>query len=383
MSRTVRAAVLERAGEPLRVEELTLPEPGPGQVLVRIAASGVCHSDLHQALGDWGETGPVVLGHEGAGYIEAVGPGVEGLRPGALVALNWFAPCDACASCRAGRPWTCTGTRVLEDRLPDGSRPFRRPDGSEVASQLGLGTFAEAAIVGARAAVPVPPETPPEVAALIGCGVTTGAMSVLRAGAVAAGSSVVVIGLGGVGLSAVMGAVVAGASPIVGVDVSPEKLERAAAFGISRAVSAEGDPAEVLGRVRGAVGGEPDHVVVAVGSAAAVELGIELVGRGGTVLAVGIPPHGHRAAFDVGSLVDRSARIVGVNYGWSIPDRDFPELARLALEGRMPIERLIERRIRLEDVQTALDALRAGEGLRRVIVFPQPRPEPRPEPRPR
>lgn len=372
MSRTVRAAVLERAGEPLRIEELTLPEPGPGQVLVRIAASGVCHSDLHQALGDWGETGPVVLGHEGAGYVEAIGPGVEGLRPGQLVALNWFAPCDACPSCRAGRPWTCTGTRVLEDRLPDGSRPFRRTDGAEVASQLGLGTFAEAAIVGARAAVPIPPETPPEVAALIGCGVTTGAMAVLRAGAVAAGRSVVVIGLGGVGLSAVMGAVVAGASPIVGVDVSTEKLERAADFGVSHAVPAEGEPAEVVARVRDAIGREPDHVVVAVGSAAAVELGIVLVGHGGTVLVVGIPPHGHRASFDVPTLVDRSASIVGVNYGWSIPDEDFPRLAGLALEGRLPVERLIEERIRLEEAQAALDALRAGSGLRRVIVFPAP-----------
>jgi S-(hydroxymethyl)glutathione dehydrogenase/alcohol dehydrogenase len=259
---------------------------------------------------------------------------------------------------------------VLEDRLPDGSRPFRRPDGTEVASQLGLGTFAEATVVGARAAVPVPPETPPEVAALIGCGVTTGAMSVLRAGAVPEGSSVAVIGLGGVGLSAVMGAVVAGAAPIVGLDVSAEKLARAADFGVTHAVSAEGEPEEVVARVREAIGAEPEHVVIAVGSAAAVELGIELVGHGGTVLVVGIPPHGHRASFDVPSLVDRSARILGVNYGWSIPDEDFPRLARLALEGKLPVERLIEERIGLEDVQAALDALQAGSGLRRVVVFP-------------
>jgi S-(hydroxymethyl)glutathione dehydrogenase/alcohol dehydrogenase len=370
MSRTVRAAVLERAGAPLRIEELELPEPGPGQVLVRMAASGVCHSDLHQALGDWGETGPVVLGHEGSGTVEALGPGVEGLRPGQLVALNWYAACGTCRPCRTGRPWTCTDTLVLQHRLPDGSRPFRRPDGTEVASQLGLGTFAEAAIVGARAAVPVPPETPPEVAALIGCGVTTGAMSVLRAGQVAAGESVVVIGLGGVGLSAVMGAVVAGASPIVGVDIAPAKLARAADFGATHAVSAEGEPEEVIARVREAIGDEPDHVVVAVGDARAVELGIQLVGHGGTVLVVGIPPHGHRASFDVPALVDRSARIVGVNYGWSVPDEDFPRLAALALEGRLPVERLIEERIDLEGVQAALDALREGSGLRRVVVFP-------------
>ncbi|GBC87450.1 S-(hydroxymethyl)mycothiol dehydrogenase [bacterium HR12] len=376
MTRTVRAAVLERAGEPLRIEELELPEPGPGQVLVRMAASGVCHSDLHQALGDWGETGPVVLGHEGSGVVEALGPGVEGLRPGQLVALNWFVACGACRPCRVGRPWACAETLVLEDRLPDGSRPFRRPDGTEVASQLGLGTFAEAAIVAAGAAVPVPEGTPPEVAALIGCGVTTGAMSVLRAGQVGPGESVVVIGLGGVGLSAVMGAVVAGASPIVGVDLAPAKLERAADFGATAAVSAEGDPAEVAARVREAVGDEPDHVVVAVGDARAVELGIELAGHGGTVLVVGIPPHGQRASFEISQLVDRSARIVGVNYGWSVPEEDFPRLAGLALEGRLPVERLIEERIGLEDVQAALDALREGSGLRRIVVFPDAHPRP-------
>jgi S-(hydroxymethyl)glutathione dehydrogenase / alcohol dehydrogenase len=366
MARTIRAAVLERPGTPIRVEELELVGPGPGQVLVRIAASGVCHSDLHQADGDWGDPGPMVLGHEGAGFVEEVGPGVEGLHEGDLVALNWYAPCGPCPSCRAGRPWTCTGTLALEDRLPDGSRPLRRADGSEVAPMLGLGTFAEAAVVGAAAAVPMPEGTSPEIAALIGCGVTTGVMSVLRAAEVPEGASVVVIGLGGVGLSVVMGAAIAGASPIVAVDRVPEKLEHATRLGATHGVLAGDDAAAAI---REAAGGDPDFAFEAIGLSATVELAIDVVGRGGTALVVGIPPHGHRASFDVGLLVDRSARIVGCNYGWSIPSEDFPRLARLALDGRLPVDRLIEERIGLDDVGGALEVLRTGRGLRRVIVF--------------
>lgn len=365
MGRTIRAAVLERPGTPIRIEELELVGPGPGQVLVRIAASGVCHSDLHQADGDWGDPGPMVLGHEGAGFVEEVGPGVEGLHVGDLVALNWYAACGACASCRAGRPWTCTGTLALDDRLPDGSRPLRRVDGSEVAPMLALGTFAEAAVVGAGAAVPMPDGTSPEVAALIGCGVTTGVMSVLRAAEVPEGASVVVIGLGGVGLSVVMGAAIAGASPIVAVDRVPEKLDHAKRFGATHGVLAGDDTAAAI---REAAGGDPDFAFEAIGRIDTIEVAIDVVGNGGTVLVVGIPPSGHRASFDVGALVDRSARIVGCNYGWSIPAEDFPRLARLALEGRLPVDRLIEERIGLEDVTEALEALRTGRGLRRVVV---------------
>ncbi len=369
MGPAVRALVLEGPGAPLVLEELELAAPGPGQVLVRIAASGVCHSDLHQADGDWGDPGPMVLGHEGAGYVEEIGPGVEDLRVGDLVALNWFAPCGTCASCAAGRPWTCTGTLALEDRLPDGSRPFRRADGGEIAPMLGLGTFAEAVVVGAEAAVPMPAEVDPTVAALIGCGVTTGVMSVLRAAEVPEGASVAVIGLGGVGLSVVMGAAVAGASPIVAIDRVPGKLEMARELGATHAVLASEEAGGIAAQVREAAGGDVAFAFEAIGLVPTVELAISLVGNGGTALVVGIPPHGHRASFDVGSLVDRSARIVGCNYGWSIPSEDFPMLARLALDGRLPVERLIEARIGLPDVQDALEALRTGLGARRVVVF--------------
>jgi Zn-dependent alcohol dehydrogenase len=366
---TIRAAVLERSRAPLTVEELELRPPGPGEVLIRLEASGVCRSDLHQADGDWDDPGPMVLGHEGAGRVEAVGPAVSAPAVGDLVALNWFYPCRTCPGCVAGRPWQCTGTTALSDRLPDGSTPLRRRDGTEILPMLALGTFAERAVVPAQAAVPLPPGVPPEVAALIGCGVTTGVMSVLRAASVPAGASVVVLGLGGVGLSAVMGAVVAGAGTIVVVDRVEAKLESAAALGATSTVLATEDVKATKEAIRKAAGGKPQFALECIGVPAVIELAIDLVGPGGTAVVVGIPPLYQRASFDVGKLVDRSATIVGANYGWAVPDEDFPTLARMYLDGKLPVDRLIEERIGLAQVNGALAALRRGQGLRRVIVF--------------
>jgi S-(hydroxymethyl)glutathione dehydrogenase/alcohol dehydrogenase len=211
----VRAAVLEACGQPPRIEELVLDAPAAGEVLVRLEASGVCHSDLHQADGDWGETGPMVLGHEGCGVVTVIGPGVDPALRGRRVVLNWFAPCLTCGSCQAGRQRECTGTTALSSRLPDGTSRLRRRDGTEVLPFLGLGTFAEAAVVPAVAAVPIDQDIDPAAAALIGCCVSTGVGAVLKTASVPAGASVVVYGLGGVGLSIVMGAVLAGATSIV------------------------------------------------------------------------------------------------------------------------------------------------------------------------
>jgi Zn-dependent alcohol dehydrogenase len=366
---TIRAAVLERPGQPLRVEELELESPGPGEVLVRMEASGVCRTDLHQAEGHWDDPGPMVLGHEGAGRVEGVGAGVEAPAVGDRVALNWFYPCRSCDRCLTRRPWQCTGTTAFADRLPDGTTPLRRPGGEEILPMLALGTFAEWAVVPAQAAVPVPPEVPPEVAALIGCGVTTGVMAVLRAAAVPAGASVVVIGLGGVGLSAVMGAVVAGASSIVAVDPIEAKLERATELGATGVVHASDDVRATKDGIREAAGGRPEFALECIGLPATAELAIDLVGPGGTAVLVGIPRLYERASFDIGKLIDRSARVVGANYGWAAPDVDFPRLARLYLAGRLPVDRLIEERISLDGVNDALDALRRAKGLRRVIVF--------------
>ena len=366
---TVRAAVLPRSGESLRIEELEQAPPRAGEVLVRMEASGVCHSDLHQADGDWDDPGPMVLGHEGAGRVEALGPGVTRLSEGDLVGLSWFYPCRSCERCRLGQTWACTGNTAFQDSLPDGTTRLARTSGEDVLQMLALGTFAERAVVPAAAAIPFPSEVPAEVAALIGCSVATGVMAVLRAAEVQPGASVAVIGLGGVGLSAVMGAVQARAGKIVAVDRVRSKLDHALKLGATHAVLAGDEAKATKAAVREAAGGRPDNVLECIGLPATVELAIDMVATGGTVVAVWIPPLRQRASFDVGHLIDRSARIIGGNYGWAVPDRDFPRLARLYLEGSLPVERLIEERIRLDQVNDALEAVRTGEGLRRVIVF--------------
>jgi S-(hydroxymethyl)glutathione dehydrogenase/alcohol dehydrogenase len=367
--RTTRAVVLEKPGAPVQIEELELDGPRAGEVLVRIAASGVCHSDLHHANGDWGDDGPLVLGHEGAGFVEQVGPGVDSLRPGEFVALNWYYPCLACDACHSDEPWRCTGTRSLQHRLPDGRTPLHRSDGTDVLPLLAIGTFSERCVVPAQAAIRMPEDISPEVAALIGCGVTTGVMAVLRTADVQPGSSVVVIGLGGVGMSIVMGAVVAGAGTIVAVDRIDEKLVRAREFGATHSVKATDDREETLANIKEATGGGARYAFEAIGLPATLELAVETLRHAGTAVAVGIPPFGARASFDVGVLVDKSATIVGSNYGWSNPAVDFPRLAELHLAGKLPVDRLIEERIGLGDVGSALDALARGEGLRRVVVF--------------
>jgi Zn-dependent alcohol dehydrogenase len=366
---TVRAAVLPRSGDALRIEELELAPPRAGEVLVRMEASGVCHSDVHQADGDWDDPGPMVLGHEGAGRVEALGPGVSGLSEGDLVGLSWFYACGSCERCGLDQTWACTGNTVFQDRLPDGTTRLSRRGGEEVLQMLALGTFAERAVVPAAAAVPFPTKVPPEVAALIGCAVTTGVMAVLRAAEVQPGESVAVIGLGGVGLSAVMGAVQARAETIVAIDRVQSKLQHALELGATHTVLAGDEAKATKGAVREAAGGRPDNVLECIGLPATLELAIDMVGPGGTVVAVGIPPLRQRASFDVGYLIDRSARIVGANYGWAAPEKDFPRLAELYLEGSLPVDRLIEERIHLDQVNEAFEALRAGEGLRRVIVF--------------
>lgn len=364
----MRAAVLEAARSALRVEELELESPRAGEVLVRIAASGVCHSDLHQADGDWGETGPMVLGHEGAGIVEAVGEGVTTPRAGELVALNWYYPCLSCEACQRGRQWMCSGSGALDNRMPDGTNRLRRADGTEVAAYLALGTFAERTVVPAQAAVPVPDEVPPEVAALIGCSVTTGVMAALRTAGIRPGSSVAVIGLGGVGLSVVMGAALAGAATIVAVDLVPAKLDRARDVGATHTVVAS-DPEATHEAIREATAGGPEFAFEAVGLASTIELAVSVLPMGGTAVLVGLTRYGERPSFDAFDLVDGSRRIVGANYGWSIPAVDFPRLAGLYLTGRLPVDRLIDERIGLDGVNAAFDAMRRGEGVRRVIVF--------------
>jgi S-(hydroxymethyl)glutathione dehydrogenase/alcohol dehydrogenase len=369
----VRAAVLERPGVEPRIEELTLDEPRAGEVRVRMAASGVCHSDLHVRDGEWERPGPIVMGHEGAGVVEAVGPGVDaaatGLAVGRLVALSWLVPCGSCRSCVAGRVWECPGSPSYTHRMLDGTSRLRRADGRDVLSYCAIGTMAEAQVVPAAAAIPMPDGTPPEVAALVGCCVATGVGAVTKTLPVEPGSSVAVIGLGGVGLSAVMGAALAGAARIVAVDRVQAKLDLAREVGATDGVVAGNDGAATAEAIRDATDGGPDVCVEAIGLPSTVELAIACLPTGGTALLVGMTPVGARASFEVFPFVDGARRIVGSNYGSAVPSVDFPRYAQLHLDGRLPVDRLVTSRIPLDDLEDAFDRMRRGEGVRSVITF--------------
>ena len=304
-----------------------------------------------------------MIGHEGAGIVEELGPGVDpaatGLAVGRLVALSWYAPCRRCPACQAGREWLCSNSGASRHRLADGSTRVHRSDGSEVYPYCGIGTMAEATVVPVSAAIPMPQGTPPEIAALIGCCVSTGVGAVLKTARVAAGASVVVIGLGGVGLSIVMGAVLAGAATIVAVDRVAAKLERAVELGATATVRAGDDPAAAEARIRELTHGGPDYAFEAIGLAATIEQAIRLLPPGGTAVLVGMTPFGVQAEFEVFPFVDGSRSILGSNYGFAVASVDFPRYAQLFVDGRLG----------LDGVEAAFDRLRAGDGLRGVVTF--------------
>jgi S-(hydroxymethyl)glutathione dehydrogenase / alcohol dehydrogenase len=360
----VRAAVLEAVGRPIEIRELELNEPRIGEVRVRMLASGVCHSDLHVRDGEWDRPTPIVMGHEGAGIVEAVGPGVTTPRVGELVALSWLIPCGVCRSCRRGRTWECPDSPSYRHALLDGMTAFRG-----VHSYCAIATMAEASVVPAAAAIPLPDGVDPAAAALIGCCVTTGVGAVLKTAAVPAGSSVAVIGLGGVGLSVVMGAAIAGASRIVAIDRVASKLDVARSVGATEGLLADDEAASTVQALRDLTDGGPDFVFEAIGRPATVELAIAALPVGGTAVLVGMTPIGEQAAFEVYPFVDGSRRILGSNYGFAEPSIDFPRYAAWAASGRLPVDHLIDRRLRLDDVEDAFAAMRSGRYVRQVIEF--------------
>ena len=367
----IEAAVIERAGVPAAVEDLLLDDPHPGEVLVRMTASGVCHSDLHVRDGDWERPGPIVMGHEGAGIIEAVG---EGLDPGVVgrpVALSWYAPCLRCRQCQRGRQWLCTGSPSLRHAQVDGTTRLARADGSPVLAYCSIGTMSTRQVVPATAVVPMPDGVPPEVAALIGCGVSTGVGAVLKTAEVPAGSSVAVIGLGGVGLSCVMGAVLANAGRIVVVDTNRSKIDLAGTLGATHWVLADpADPAATIGGIREAAGeGGPDFVFEAIGLPQTIEQAISTLPPGGTAVLVGMTAFGQTASFEGFPFVDGARRIIGSNYGSAVAALDFPRYAEWYLQGRLPVDRLIDRRLPLIELEDAFDRLRVGQAARQVVVF--------------
>jgi S-(hydroxymethyl)glutathione dehydrogenase / alcohol dehydrogenase len=364
----VRAVVMRELGRPVDVESLELAEPREGEVRVRILASGVCHSDLHVRDGEWPRPTPVAMGHEGAGVIDAVGPGVTDRHVGQPVVLSWLVPCGACRACRAGRVWVCAESPSFRHTLLDGATALSGEDSESVYSYCAIGTMAEATVVPAAAAIPLPDGIDPAVAALIGCCVSTGVGAVLKTAEVPPGASVAVIGLGGVGLSCVMGAAIAGAGRIVAIDRVAAKLDVARAVGATDGFGAGDDPAATIQALRELTDGGPDYVFEAIGRVPTVELAIESLPLGGTAVLVGMTPIEDRASFAVYPLVDGSRRILGSNYGFADPAVDFARYARWHLDGRLPVERLIDRRVGLDGIESAFDRLRAGDGLRQVLV---------------
>jgi len=354
-----RGAVFEGPRRPARIEELQLDPPSAGEVLVGMAVAGVCHSDLHVVDGEWKRPTGVVMGHEGAGWVEEVGSGVEGLAPDDLVVLAWTAPCQQCDACRRGEAWLCSRPDGGGHRLNPHDVRLWRLNGEPVGTYGGIGTFGEREVVAASAAIKVDPRTPPEIAALIGCAVTTGIGAVGNTAKVRAGESVAVIGVGGVGMSAVMAAVAQGASPVTAIDSSPAKLELAVRAGAHRALlaSAAGDAAGA------------DHVFECIGLVETVELAIELARPGGAITLVGMTPQGQRASFDVYRFVEDGKVLRGSNYGSANPATEFPRIAAEYLAGKLPLDLLITERIGLEQLDDAFEAMRRGDGARRVVVY--------------
>jgi S-(hydroxymethyl)glutathione dehydrogenase/alcohol dehydrogenase len=372
----IRGLVFRGADSPPSVEDLYLDGPATGEVLVRMVASGVCHSDLHVVDGDWDRPRGVVLGHEGAGIVEALGPGVRerpvgapleagGLRVGDLVVLSWTAPCGACPACERAEPWLCSSPPGGGHRLAPGLVRIHGSDASPLGAYSGIGTFCTRQVVAEAAAIAVDPRTPWTVAALIGCAGTTGVGAVRNTARVGASESVVIIGLGGVGLSALLAALDARAEPILAVDVEPSKRALAIELGATEGL----DPAEAEMRARALPGGGADHVLECVGTTATVEAAIGLARPGASVTLVGMTRQGERARIDVYRFVEDGKRLLGSSYGSSDPARDFPRLAREVVDGRLALGRVITETIGLADVPSALESMRRRDGARRVVLY--------------
>jgi S-(hydroxymethyl)glutathione dehydrogenase / alcohol dehydrogenase len=359
----VRAAVLRTVGEPLRIEDVALSAIGAGSVRVRLAASGVCHSDLSLQNGDIPHGVPVVLGHEGAGVVVELGAGVSDLAVGDHVVLSWVVPCRRCFFCLAGRAELCE--HGIDHAF---AGPYGTAGGDPVLCGLGTGTFAEETVVPAGAAIQIDPAFPLELAALVGCAVVTGVGAVINAAAVRPGERVAIVGCGGVGLAAIQGARLSGASAVIAVDRVAAKLEMARANGATHTVDASS--VEPVGAVRSLTAGRgADHALEVVGLASTITQAYGMARRGGTVTVVGAGGFTDMVSFAAMNLMVDAKRLQGTVYGDTDPARDIPRMIELASSGALQLEHLVTRRIGLDDVNDAFRAMTAGEVARSLIVF--------------
>ncbi len=364
-----RAAVLHAFGEAHRVEAVELRDPGPGEVLVRIVCAGVCHSDVGQADGEWSFPLPTVLGHEGSGVVEAVGPGVRGVEPGRRVVLNLAPGCGLCSHCLSGRPILCQDSleAMGEGRLTTGPSPLSASYGSISTYSL-LSCFSDHVVVAERSVIPLPDEVPADVAALVGCAVITGVGAAIATVDVEAGSRGAVIGCGGVGVNAIQGARARGAAEIVAIDPSPHRREEAVRFGATGAVDA-GDADALAGLRAGAPRRGFDWAIVTVGVPGAMRLGIDLVRPGGVAVPVGLTPEDSPTPVDMLDVVTYEKRIVGSAYGTISPHLLVPRIIDLYLQGRLRLDELVSHRLPLERIDEAFELSRTAQGMRPVLTL--------------
>jgi S-(hydroxymethyl)mycothiol dehydrogenase len=361
MSHEVRGVIADAQGAPVRVETVLVPDPGPGEALVRVKACGVCHTYLHYREGAINQDFPFLLGHEAAGTVEAVGPGVSGLAPGDYVVVAWRAPCGECRSCRRGRPWYCFASR-------NATQPMTLGDGTPLSPALGIGAFAELTLVAAGQAVKVDPAARPEAAGLVGCGVMAGFGAAVNTGAVQRGDTVAVIGCGGVGDAAIAGATIAGARRVIAVDVDERKLEWARRFGATDVVDArKTDPVEAVRALTDGHGA--DVVIEAVGSVETYRQAFFARDFAGTLVQVGVPDPTMTIELPMIELFGRGGALKSSWYGDCLPSRDFPLLIGLYLSGRFDLDGFVSETIGLDDVEEAFARMQRGEVLRSVVVM--------------
>jgi S-(hydroxymethyl)mycothiol dehydrogenase len=362
MSEQVRGVVAKSAKQPVSVEAVVVPDPGPGEAKVRVQACGVCHTDLHYREGGIGDDFPYLLGHEAAGVVEVVGPDVSGVAPGDFVVLNWRAVCGECRACRRGRPWYCFNTHNAQQKMT-------LVDGTPLSPALGIGALADKTLVAAGQATKVDPRANAREAGLLGCGVMAGFGAATHTGQIARDDSIAVFGCGGVGDAAIAAARLAGARTIIGVDVDPRKLEWAIGFGATHTVDAsKEDPVEAIRAMTD--GNGADVCIEAVGLPEVLKQAFYARDLAGTVVQVGVPtPDMGLPDIPMIDFFGRGGALKPSWYGDCLPTRDFPTLIDLYLQGRFPLDKFVSETISLDGVENAFHKMERGEVLRSVVVL--------------
>jgi S-(hydroxymethyl)mycothiol dehydrogenase len=361
MTQTVRGVISRKKGDPVEVVDVVIPDPGPREVVVDIIACGVCHTDLTYRDGGINDEFPFLLGHEAAGTVESVGDGVTHVEPGDFVILNWRAVCGECRACKRGRPWYCFNTF-------NASQPMTLTDGTELTPALGIGAFVDKTLVHELQCTKVDPAADPAVAGLLGCGVMAGLGAAVNTGAVTRDDTVAVIGCGGVGDAAIAGAALVGAKRIIAVDTDNKKLDWARDFGATHTINArELDPLETIQDLTD--GNGADVVIDAVGRPETWKQAFYARDLAGTVVLVGVPTPDMKLEMPLIDFFSRGGSLKSSWYGDCLPERDFPTLISLYLQGRLPLEKFVSERIGLDGIEDAFHKMHAGEVLRSVVIL--------------